>query len=157
MVFCWLRFSHLWSIGGETVKKLTFWKNTWKTFEIIKWSEVEFKKFNLKFVRPKPKFYAKYVRLVLKALNLCKFYAKFNAKYVRSTLKFNAKYVRSTPNCHAKYIRLALNALNLCKIYAKINAKYVRSTLKFNAKYVRSTPKFNAKSCKIGVECVEFM
>ena len=70
---------------------------------------MEFKKFNLKFVRSKPKFYAKYVRLVLKALNLCKIYAKFNAKYVRSTPKFNAKYVR-----------LALNALNLCKIYAKI-------------------------------------
>ena len=168
MVFCWLRFSHLWSIGVETVKKLTFWKNTWKTFEIIKWSEMEFKKFNLKFVRSKPKFYAKYVRLVLKALNLCKIYAKFNAKYVRSTLKFNAKYVRSppkfnakyvrsTPNCNAKYVRLALNALNLWKIYAKFNAKYVRSTLIFNAKYVRSTPKFNVKLCKIGVECVEFM
>ena len=33
-------------------------------------------------------------------------YAKFNAKYVRSTLKFNAKYVRSTPKFNA----------NLCKI-----------------------------------------
>ena len=65
----------------------------------------------------------KYVRLALNALNLCKIYAKFNAKYVRSTLKFNPKYVR-----------LALNALKLCKTYAKFNAKYVRSTLKFNAK-----------------------
>ena len=107
---------------------------------------MEFKNFNLKFVRSMPKFYAKYVRVVLKALNLCKIYAKFNANYVRCTLQFNAKYVRSTPNCKAKYVRLALNALNLCKIYAK-----------FNAKYVRSTPKFNAKLCKIGVECVEFM
>ena len=61
-----------------------------------------------------------YVRLALNALNLCKIYAKFNAKYVRSTLKFNAKYVRSTPNFNAKYVRLALNALSLCKIYAKI-------------------------------------
>ena len=32
-----------------------------------------------------------YVRLALNALKLCKIYAKFNAKYVRSTLKFNAK------------------------------------------------------------------
>ena len=63
-----------------------------------------------------PKFNAKYVRLALNALNLCKIYA------IRSMLKFNAKNVR-----------LALNALSLCKIYAKINAKYVRSTLKFNA------------------------
>ena len=74
---------------------------------------MKFKKFNLKFVRSKPKFYAKYVRLVLKALNLCKIYAKFNAKYVRSMPKFNAKYVRST---------------------LKFNAKYVRSTPKFNGK-----------------------
>ena len=63
---------------------------------------MEFKKFNLKFVRSKPNFYAKYVRLVLKALNLCKIYAKLNAKYVRSTLKFKAKYVRSTPKFNAK-------------------------------------------------------
>ena len=104
--------------------------------------QMEFKK----FLRSQPKFYAIYVRFVLKALILCKIYAKFNAKNVRSTLQFNAKYVRSTPNFNAKYVRLALNALNLCKIYAK-----------FNAKYVRSTPKFNAKLCKIGVECVEFM
>ena len=54
-----------------------------------------------------------YVRLALIALNLCKINAKFNAKYVRSSLKFNAKYVRST---------------------LKFNAKYVRSTPKFNAK-----------------------
>ena len=74
---------------------------------------MEFKKLNLKFVRSKPKFYAKYVRLVLKALNLYKIYAKYNAKNVRSTLKLSAKYVRSTP---------------------KFNAKYVRSTPKFNAK-----------------------
>ena len=40
------------------------------------------------------KINAKYVRLTLTALKLCKLYAKFNAKYVRSTLKFNAKYVR---------------------------------------------------------------
>ena len=95
---------------------------------------MEFKKFKLKFVRSTPKFYAKYVRLVLKALNLCKIYAKLNAKYVRSRLQFNANYVRSTQNFNAKYVRLALNALNLCKIYAKFNAKYIRSTLKFNAK-----------------------
>ena len=38
-----------------------------KTFEIIKWSEMELKKFNLKFARSKPNFYAKYVKLVLKA------------------------------------------------------------------------------------------
>ena len=156
--FCWLRFSQLWSIGVETVKKLTFlYKKTWKTFEIIKWSGKKFKKLNLKFVRSTPKFYAKYVRMVLKALNLCKIYAKFNAKYVTSTLKINAKYVRSTPNFNTKYARLALNALNLCKIYAEFNTKNVISTLKFNAKYVRSTPNISAKSCKIGVECVEFM
>ena len=83
---------------------------------------MEFKKINLKFVRSKPKFYAKYVRLVLKALNLWEIYAKYNGKNVRSTLRFNAKYVRSTPNFNAKYVRLALNALNLCKIYAKFNS-----------------------------------
>ena len=54
-----------------------------------------------------------YVRLALKALNLCKINAKINAKCVRSTLKFNAKYVRST---------------------LKFSAKYVRNTPKFNAK-----------------------
>ena len=37
---------------------------------------MEFKKFNLKFVRSKPKFYAKYERLELKAMNLCKIYTK---------------------------------------------------------------------------------
>ena len=60
-----------------------------------------------------------YVRLALNALNLCKIYAKINAKYVRFTLKFNAKYVRSTPNFNAKFVTLALNALNLSKIYAQ--------------------------------------
>ena len=50
-----------------------------------------------------------YVRLAMNALNLCKIYAKFNAKYVRSTLKFNAKYVRSTQKFNAK----------LCKIGAE--------------------------------------
>ena len=65
----------------------------------------------------------KYVRLAFNALNLCKIYAKFNAKCVLSTLKINAKYVRSTPNFNAKYVILALNALNLCKISAKIQRK----------------------------------
>ena len=60
------------------------------------------------------------VRLALNALNLCKINAKFNAKYVRSTLKFNAKYVRSTTKFNANFVRLALEALNLCKINAKI-------------------------------------
>ena len=49
-------------------------------------------------------------------MNLCKIYAKFNAKYVRSTLKFKAKNVSSTPKINAKKVRLALKALNLCKI-----------------------------------------
>ena len=61
-----------------------------------------------------------YVRLALNALNLCKINAKFNAKYVRSTLKFNAKHARSTQNSTQIYLRLALNALNFCKIKAKI-------------------------------------
>ena len=65
---------------------------------------MEFKKF-------KPKLYAKYVRLVLKALNLCKIYAKFNAKYVRSTLKFNAKYVRSTPKFNAKLCKIGVECV----------------------------------------------
>ena len=69
---------------------------------------MEFKKFNLKFVRSKPKFYAKYVRLVMKTFNLCKIYAKFNAKYVRSTLKLNAKYVRSTPKFNAKLCKIGV-------------------------------------------------
>ena len=72
---------------------------------------MEMKKFNLKFARSKPKFYEKYVRLVLKALNLCKIYAKFNAKYVRSTLKFNAKYVRSTPKFNAKLCKIGVECV----------------------------------------------
>ena len=60
---------------------------------------MEFEKFNLKFVRSKPKFYAKYVRLVLKALILCKIYAKYNAKNVRSTPKFNAKLCKIGIEC----------------------------------------------------------
>ena len=52
------------------------------------------------------KFNAKYLRLALNALNLCKIYAKFNAKYVRSTLKFNAKYVKSTPKFNAKLCKI---------------------------------------------------
>ena len=72
---------------------------------------MEFKKFNLKFVRSMPKFYAKYVRLALNALNLCKIYAKFNAKYVRSTLKFNAKYVRSTPKFNAKLCKIGVECV----------------------------------------------
>ena len=72
---------------------------------------MEFKKFKLKFVRSKPKFYAKYVRLVLKALTLCKIYAKFNAKYVRSTLQFNAIYVRSTPKINAKLCKIGVECV----------------------------------------------
>ena len=72
---------------------------------------MEFKKFNLKFVRSKPKFYAKYVRLALNALNLCKIYAKFNAKYVRSTLNFNAKYVRSTPKFNALLCKIGVECV----------------------------------------------
>ena len=72
---------------------------------------MELKKFNLKFVRSKPKFYAKYVSLVLKALNLCKIYAKYNAKNVRSTLKFNAKYVRSTPKLNARLCKIGVECV----------------------------------------------
>ena len=72
---------------------------------------MEFKKFNLKFVRSKPNFYAKYVRLVLKALNLCKIYAKYNAKNVRSTLKLNAKYVRSTQKFNAKLCKIGVECV----------------------------------------------
>ena len=52
-----------------------------------------------------------YVRLALNALNLCKIYAKFNAKYVRSTLKFNAKYVRSTPKFNAKLCKVGVECV----------------------------------------------
>ena len=45
--------------GSKQWKNWLFEKKTWKTFQIIKWSEMEFKKFNLKIVRSKPKFYAK--------------------------------------------------------------------------------------------------
>ena len=72
---------------------------------------MEFKKFNLKFVRSKRKFYAKYGILESKALNLCKIYANFNAKYVRSTLKFNAKYVRSTPKFNAKLCKIGVECV----------------------------------------------
>ena len=53
----------------------------------------------------------KYVRLALNALNLCKIYAKFNAKYVRSTLTFNAKYVRSTPKSKAKLCKIGVECV----------------------------------------------
>ena len=72
---------------------------------------MEFKKFNLKFLRSKPKFYSKYVRFVFKALNLCKIYTKINAKYVRSTLQFNAKYVRSTPKFNAKLCKIGVECV----------------------------------------------
>ena len=52
-----------------------------------------------------------YVKLALNALNLCKIYAKFNAKYVRSTLKFNAKYVRSTPKFNAKLCKISVKCV----------------------------------------------
>ena len=52
-----------------------------------------------------------YVRLALTALNLCKINAKFNAKYVRSTLKFNAKYVRYTPKFNAKLIKISVECV----------------------------------------------
>ena len=52
-----------------------------------------------------------YVRLALNALNLCKIYANFNAKYVRSTLKFNAKYVRSTPKFNAKLCKISVECV----------------------------------------------
>ena len=42
------------------------------------------------------KINAKCVRLALIALKLCKLYAKFHAKSVRSTLKFNAKLCKIT-------------------------------------------------------------
>ena len=74
---------------------------------------MDFKKFNLKFVRSTPKFYAKHVRLVLKALNLCKIYAKFNAKFVRSTLQFYAKYVRSTPKFNAKLCKIGVECVEI--------------------------------------------
>ena len=52
-----------------------------------------------------------YVRLALNALNLCKIYAKFNAKYVRSALKFNAKYVRSTPKFNTKLCKISVECV----------------------------------------------
>ena len=52
-----------------------------------------------------------YVRLALNALNLCKIYAYFNAKYVWSTLKFNAKYVRSTPKFNAKLCKISVECV----------------------------------------------
>ena len=52
-----------------------------------------------------------YVRLALNALNLCKINAKFNAKYVRSTLKVNAKYVRSTPKFNAKLCKISVECV----------------------------------------------
>ena len=52
-----------------------------------------------------------YVRLALNALSLYKIYAKFNAKYVRSTLKFNAKYVRSTPKFNAKLCKISVECV----------------------------------------------
>ena len=52
-----------------------------------------------------------YVRLAVNALNLGKIYAKFNAKYVRSTLKFNAKYIRSTPKFNAKLCKISVECV----------------------------------------------
>ena len=52
-----------------------------------------------------------YVRLALNALNLCKIYANFNAKYVRSTLNFNAKYVRSTSKFNGKLCKIGVECV----------------------------------------------
>ena len=52
-----------------------------------------------------------YVKLALNALNLCKINAKFNAKYVTSTLKFNAKNVRSTPKFNAKLCKISVECV----------------------------------------------
>ena len=52
-----------------------------------------------------------YVRLPLNALNLCKINAKFNAKFVRSTLKFNAKYVKCTPKFNAKLCKISVECV----------------------------------------------
>ena len=70
MIFFWPHVSHLCNIGFETVKKNDF-------FEIVKWSAIESKKFNAKYVRSTPKFNAKFLKLALNALNLCKIYAKY--------------------------------------------------------------------------------
>ena len=47
----------------------------------------------------------------MKALILCKIYAKYNANNVRSTLKFNAKYVRSTPKFNAKLCKIGVECV----------------------------------------------
>ena len=52
-----------------------------------------------------------YVRLAVNALNLCKINAKFNAKYVRSTLKFNNKFERSTPKFNAKLCKISVKCV----------------------------------------------
>ena len=39
--------------------------------------------------------------------------AKFNAKYVRSTLNFNAKYVRSTPKFNAKLCKISVECVEI--------------------------------------------
>ena len=52
-----------------------------------------------------------YVRLALNPLNLCKINAKFNAKYVRSTLKFNAKFVRSTQKFNSKLCKISVESV----------------------------------------------
>ena len=68
-------------------------------------------KFNTKYARSTPNSTQNYVRLALIALNLCKTYAKFNAKYVRSTLKLNAKYVRSKPKFNAKLCKISVECV----------------------------------------------
>ena len=52
-----------------------------------------------------------YVRLALNALNVCKIYAIFNAKCVRSTLKLNAKCIRSTPKFNAKLCKISVECV----------------------------------------------
>ena len=52
-----------------------------------------------------------FVRLALNVLNISKINAKFNAKYVRSSLKFNAKYVRSTPKFNEKICKISIECV----------------------------------------------
>ena len=66
MIFFWPHvslFSPLQYRVRNSEKNWFFEKNTWKGFEIVKWSAVESKKFNAKYVNSTPKFNAKLCKI----------------------------------------------------------------------------------------------
>ena len=93
MIFWWLHFPHLCSIGGQYSKKINFLKKKIEKLEIVKWSEMDFALEK----STKNRFFSDLMTLKKKLKNFG------NRKVVWNGIE-----------------RLALNALNLCMINAKI-------------------------------------